>query len=253
MKHKLSIIASLLLFLLLASANTNQAKTWAAGVNKGDYFYYEMYGVYTSNRSNSSFTIPQFEYNITVWVRINITDVSGSIVSQIYTLHFKNGSEGTLNLKTDVNPVNESNLTFKEKGVPICATNLDIGDPLPTVRLTINETLMRTYSGSSRETNQATWNTSNDWGACYFDKETGMLIELNRVHEFINYTSGEIIQKDDVIKLVTTNRWDVTENYSAQPGPPYGFPLVFLLLLQITHKSITKQHKHVASPKQMTN
>jgi len=251
--NKMSIAASILLILYLVSSNASHTRTWIAGVAKGDYFYYNMYGIYTSNFSNSTFRIPQFEYNTTDWVKIEISNVSGSIVSQTYTLHFKNESEGTLTLKTDVYPQNESNSKLDKKGVPMCPANMNVGDPLPNVNLKINKTVLMAYSGLLRATNEAFWNASDDWGYCYFDKETGMLIELNRVHEFINYTSGEIIQKDDVIKLITTNRWDVTENYSTQPGPPYGFPLVFLLLLQIMHKSITKQHKHVASPKQMTN
>ena len=78
----------LLFFLLLASANATGLKTYATGVVNGDYFIYEMYGVFNSNRSNTTLVISQFEYNNTEWVRINITDVESSVVYQVYTLHF---------------------------------------------------------------------------------------------------------------------------------------------------------------------
>lgn len=143
MKLKLQVTVLPLLFLLLASANVTAARTWTPGVAAGDYFYYEMYGVYTSNRPNITMVIPQFEYNNTEWARINITDVEGSMVYQVYTLHFKNGSETSFNFKTDGPPQNESSLQFYEKGVPICALNLGAGDRVPTAETTINETITR--------------------------------------------------------------------------------------------------------------
>ena len=39
------------------------ARTWKIGVYGGDYFAYEMYGIYTSNRSNTTLSIPEFEKN----------------------------------------------------------------------------------------------------------------------------------------------------------------------------------------------
>ncbi len=217
MKIKHLLVALVLLVSLAASEYVTPASSWAAGVSKGDCFYYETYGVYTSNISNLTINIPKFEYNTTAWVRITIADVSGSVVYQVYTLRFKNGSESTFSFKTDLNPQNESSLEFTQKGIPMCAANLKVGDSLPTVQLTINKTVMWTYLSASRETNVVTWNFSDDWGNCYFDKETGILIELCRVHEFINNATGEIVQKADVVKLVSTNRWAVTHNQTPTP------------------------------------
>ena len=208
MKLPLSIFGLFLLFLLIANGNMPVSSSWKPGVAKDDYFIYQMYGVFTSNRSGSTLPIPKFEYNTTKWVRINIMQVSGSIVYQLYTLHFNNGNELNFNLKTDLNPESESALKFSDKGVPICAANLLIGDHLPTTNLTINETLIRSYLGGSRETNRASWNSVDDWGNCYFDKETGMLVELCRTHQFSNTATGELINKTDVIELINTNRWE---------------------------------------------
>jgi len=55
----------LLIFLFPTIANPAVPQTCIPGVEKGDYFTYEMYGVFTSNRSNSTMLIPQFEYSNT--------------------------------------------------------------------------------------------------------------------------------------------------------------------------------------------
>jgi hypothetical protein len=200
----------LLLISLFSITCTSADSIWTPGVCKGDYFYYEMYGVYQTNQS--SLVIPQFEYNNTDWTRIYITHIEGSIVDQIYTLHFKNGSETSFSFKCNVDPANKSSLKFNEKGVPICAANLTVGDTVPTDETVIDETINRTYECGIRKTNHAFWNTSIDWGDIYFDCETGILVELHRTHRFVGNGTGEVVDKTDVIKISSTNRWQVTQN-----------------------------------------
>jgi hypothetical protein len=207
MHVKLQVAVLLLLFSLLVSGNSAAARTWVPGVVEGDYFTYEMYGVFVSNRSNTTLVIPQFEYNNTEWVRINITRIEGSLIHQVYILHFKNESETELDFKTDVNPANDS--SFSGQTVPICAANMDAGDRVPAAGLTINETVSRAYASGLRYTNHAVWNDSDDWGSCFFDKETGMLVEFLRTHRFTNTVTGEVVEKTDVINLLRTNRWEI--------------------------------------------
>ncbi len=217
MRTKPLLMALILLVSLSASQYISPAASWTVGVSKGDYFYYKTYGAYTSNLPNLTLKIPQFEYNNTAWLRITVANVSSLVVDQAYTLHFKNGSESTFSFQTNLNPQNESALKFTQKGVPICAANLKAGDPLPTVQLTINKTVIWAYPSGSRETNLVTWNCSDDWGSCYFDRETGVLVELCRTHEFVNKATGEFVQKTDVLRLVGTNRWVVTQNQTLTP------------------------------------
>jgi|WetSurMetagenome_2_1015567.scaffolds.fasta_scaffold48909_2 hypothetical protein len=213
MNLKLNATVLLLLFLLLESANAVVPRTWTPGVAVGDYFTYEMYGVFTSNRSNTTMVIPQFEYNNTEWVRINITSIDGSMINQVYTLYFKNQSKTELNFKTDINPTNENSSSYGQ-AVPICAANLVVGNRIPTAELTINQTVNWAYLSGSRETNHAAWNVSDDWGNCYFDRETGMLVEFLRTHRFANNSTGEVIEKTDVINLIGTNRWEINNSQS---------------------------------------
>jgi hypothetical protein len=214
MKMKLQAIIILLIFLFSTSTNAAFPKTCIPGVKVGDYFTYEMYGVFTSNRSNSAMLIPQFEYNNTEWVRINITSVEGSIVCQVYILQFKNGSETEFNFETNVNPANQIKV-FSGQSVPICAANMEAGDHIPTTQLTINDTLSRSYSTGLREINHVGWNGSDDWGNCYFDRETGMPVEFLRTHRFTNNDNGEVVLKTDVINLISTNRWEINNSQSS--------------------------------------
>jgi hypothetical protein len=125
-------------------------------------------------------------------------------------LHFLNGSETSFGFACDVNPANKNSLKFNEKGVPFCAANLNVGDSVPTGEAIIDETVYRVYTSDFRETNHAFWNGSTDWGDIYFDRETGMLVELHRAHRFVGSSSGEVVDKIDVIVITDTNRWQVT-------------------------------------------
>jgi len=212
MKKKIQIILLSIFFVWLfttTNANTSSIRIWTPGVCSGDYFTYEMYGVYTSNHSNITIRVPDFEKNNTDWVRITIFSTSSSIVYQVYTLHYLNGNEISYNFQTDVNPQNQGTFRIYEKGVPICSANLNSGDCIPTAELILNETITRTYLSCSRETNHASWNFSDDWGDIYFDRETGMLVELCRTHKFGNLVTDEAVEKTDVIKLIATNRWHI--------------------------------------------
>src|SRR4030042_1011865 len=78
-----------------------------------------MDGIYTSSDPYAVIDVPPFERNTTDWVRIDIADVSGSVVHQVYTLHFKNGVETKFELQTDLDPRNAGDCYFDKKtGVP---------------------------------------------------------------------------------------------------------------------------------------
>jgi hypothetical protein len=178
MKRKTCAFVLLLSLICFANLKATSSITWEPGIAKGDFFYYEMYGVFNSSDPNAAIEVPPFEHNNTDWVRIDVTGISGSVVYQVYTLHFKDRTE-TFELKADLDPSKRGDFNLSAKGVPICASNLNVGDPLPTVQLTINETLMRTYLGGERETNVVSWSVSDDWGCCYFDRKTGMLVDFS--------------------------------------------------------------------------
>jgi hypothetical protein len=211
MKHKNQIILIFILILsLFCSIHFTQARDWTSGVFPGDYFTYEMCGVYSSTNEKTTLTIPQFEKNNTDWTRIEITAIEGSVVHQMYTLQLKNGSKVNFNFQTDLNPNNQDEFKISNKGVPICAGNLNVDDRIPTAELILSETQNKIYLSGPRQTNHASWNTSDDWGDIYFDRETGMLTELLRTHLYINTITNEVVKKTDIIKLTDSNRWQIS-------------------------------------------
>ena len=159
-----------------------------------------------------------------------MTGVEGSVVYQLYTMHFKNGSETNFSFKSDTNPANMSSLKFTDKGVPLCATNLGVGDTVPTDQILIDETVSRNYAGGARETNHASWNSTNDWGDLYFDKQTGVLVELCRTHKFQG-NGSQIVEKTDVIKITSTNRWQVSQGI--QQTLPLLLPALIMVIFAI--------------------
>lgn len=211
MKHKFqSIILILVIIPVFIGQSGLSSREWTPGVSSGDFFTYKMFGVYTSNRSNATIAIPQFEKNNTDWTRISISNVHGSVINQIYTLHQIDGSQTSFFFKTDVNPDNQGDFKISDKGIPICASNLGSGDRIPTAELILNNTSFKVYQSGVRQTNHAFWNLSDDWGDVYFDKSTGVLVELNRTHVFANAVTGMVVEKTDVIHLIDTNRWKIS-------------------------------------------
>jgi hypothetical protein len=92
MDRGFSAIILLLCLLCFAGAKVTSAQTVTSGVAKGDMFYYAMYGHFSSSDPDAIIYVPPFEANNTEWVSIEITDVSGPIISHVYTLHYYNGS-----------------------------------------------------------------------------------------------------------------------------------------------------------------
>ena len=71
----------------------SMAETCISGVDRGDFSCYEMYAVFTSSDPFAVIEVPEYEQNNTDWVQIDVTEVSGSVVYQVYTIHFKNKTE----------------------------------------------------------------------------------------------------------------------------------------------------------------
>ena len=202
------------------------AQSLTPGVAKDDIFYYTMYGHYSSSDPDAVINVPPFEANNTEWMRIEITGVFDSTINHVYTLHFFNGTESCIDGQTDLTRSLDFSSGFA--GVPIFATNLSAGDTLSSVQLTINETLVWSYPSGEREINHVSWNSSEDYGDCYFDKKTGMLVDLYRVHSFVNPNTDEVIRKADIVKMSSSSLWTVQECAHARI-PTFLFPLLFII------------------------
>jgi hypothetical protein len=239
--EKLLVVPLIVCISCFILVETALAELGEPGVVEGDFFVYEMYGVFNSNDPDTVIEIPTFERNTTDWVRIDIAEVYGSIVHQVYTLHFKDGSEKGFHLQTDLDPDHNDGFNFTEKGVPICASNINVGDPLATAQLSVKERYIKIYSsGVKRETNRVSWDFSDDWGYCDFDRKTGMLVELIRVHLFISPGNDQIISKTDVIRLTHSSRWEI-EASTRTTEDHFSFiiiAIVAMLSAKATHRRV---------------
>jgi hypothetical protein len=105
------------------------------------------------------------------------------------------------------------------RGVPFCPPNLSEGDSLQTLHLTINETVTWSFPSGTREVNHVYWTSTLEVGDLYFDRETGVLLDMYRQHAFINEVTGEVVKKADVIKMKSSSLW------TNRNSPHYWCPL----------------------------
>jgi hypothetical protein len=228
MKARFGFAVLALLLFSLVGLNLVWAESGLVGVSEGDVFVYSMTAEYVSTVSNATVEVPEFEANNTDWVRIEITNINGSMVDQVYTLHYKNGTDQIIKGQTDL--ANNSSYMQESggfRGVPMCPPNLTVGDSLQTFQLTINETVVWAFPNGNREVNHVFWTSDLEIGDLYFDKQTGILVDMYRQHAFINSITGEVVKKADIIKMQSSSLWTIPE------FPTFLFPSLVLVTASI--------------------
>ncbi len=239
MKKKLTTVLLMLFILGLIMIEGTWAQTLMAGVAVGNTFTYDVASFWSSSDPNATIPIDLVDVNQTEYLQVVINGVSGSLVSTLYTYHFKNGTEtssgGGMNLETG-----ESNGGFWA----ITAADLSVNErihPLGQDTITVNETMIRNYLGVERETNRLiTEYRENDTDVRmdrYFDKKTGMLVELRDETSYVNPTRTITV----FWKIKETNVW----------SSPQAFPVVLILpiliaaaLIGVLFYTRRKQKKH---------
>ncbi len=200
------IITLIFLISILETPILGSTGSRSSGLSKGDVFYYEMYAEYRSNNSSNSsivLQIPAFEKNNTSWIRIEITDVSDLIISHVYTVHFKDGSEQRIVSQTDLSEPSGYSKGFR--GIPLCRPNLMVGDSLLGGSLTVDNIGTQMFSTVSRQVVHTSWNSEIDYGECSFDRQTGFLMGLFHVHLYVDPQTNYVVNKTDVVKLIGSN------------------------------------------------
>ncbi len=193
------LIAAVIIFTYLGT----KSQVRLPGVSVGDTFTYDVTSFWNISATNA--TIPQrmIEINQTKSFRVTITNVSDAMVTTRDTWIFKNGTEynstGMINVETG----------FNTGGFwPVVAANLgknDLLHPAGQNKITVNETIVREYPSGARETNYFKLKyqgVDDEYGYYtaeadyYFDKATGMLVELYDRSTFISVgTQGAILWK----------------------------------------------------------
>jgi hypothetical protein len=223
------ILPAILLSVFLLSAMTVPilSQDVTVGVSVGDWFKYETRILDWIAEPDVPFPPDQYvemlyTYNETDWQKLTVTDIAGSNVTLDVLLHWKNGTETTYELETNIT----SSQTPPE-ALTVVPANLEAGDQVKTTFLLsgvityppryINETILMDYETGTRETNvldyeHPTWAPeSSIHSTTLWDKETGVLVKNYVV--FLNNTSmlGYDYSVTFEIELVEANLWVIPE------------------------------------------
>jgi len=157
-----------------------------------------------------------YQYNLTEWYKVTVTDVSNASITLSTTWRFINGTELQGSNTVDV----ESGIVYPTGSFwAIYAANLGAGDfvrPIGPDRSTINQTATRQYASGSRDTNRISleieYYDSNDptttWTEymnIHFDRATGLLVEFRDTNVFNNPQ----MTLTTVWPIADTNVWNV--------------------------------------------
>ncbi len=176
------IIAGILVAVII-SVVPIWAANYSVGVEMGDWIKYDVFG-----------TVPGLEeYD---WVKMEVQSLSGTEITVLATIHYKDGREETNTLSWDVE-------TGREPW--IIPADLSKGDAFPFeyATLIVNDTVTRTYAGASRSVNLLNlteYDIDTEMFA-YWDQTTGGLVELflNKSSSTESWTGG--------YKAIETNIW----------------------------------------------
>ncbi len=205
-------IGAFLLFLLCSTImgiTLAQAQT-VVGVKQGDVFEYSMRSFWTCTFMDTP-PADLVELNQTEWIRVTVTEVSGSQIKIQLTTHYRNGTEINSDEICDIETGEQSG------GPPLIGANLGESDliyPSAAEPWFVHYTIIRDYVNSQRETNYLKLEdigNSPEVGEFsriyeyYFDKSTGALVEYSFEFSYTGLTS--IVRS----KLITSNVWVVPE------------------------------------------
>lgn len=211
-KKIIPFLALLLLSLILQVSAVGREP----GVGVGDFCeYHDIVFYFSSTEPNATLPPGYEEINETLWMYMQVTDVSGTNVTGQATIHYKNGTEETSEGWVDVDTGDGENMTMF-----LLAKDLGPGDSLYTSGYysswKINETISKTYpSGEVRDTNHLnlTMEMSFTYYArysmnYYWDKETGVVVQMDmEIIERNTYNTTMSMH----IGITGTNRWVVPE------------------------------------------
>ena len=213
MNKKIILLTLVSVFLLSAMVVTSSVQTGVVGVSEDDWFKYDISFSWSSN--DPSATIPEL-LNATEWAMMSIVDVSGTNVTGQMTTHYKNGSEEIVGGYVDIDTGEGGNMTLF-----VISANLEEDDPIYTSGLystmKINETIVRTYPDSTRDTNHLNITTEFSMVGFYqymslnyyWDKSTGILVETStdEIHQM-----GDYVTNSSLLSVITDSSvWIIPE------------------------------------------
>jgi hypothetical protein len=240
MKITAYITIILIASLLFVVVQTASAQDIVSGVNPGDQFTYSVTGSYSSDAPLANVPEEVINAAASAYFKITIANVSNPNVGYTWLWHFTNGTDQTGDGITNIEIPSENIGPFPL----IVSANLTTDESIHPhfgPRSTFNETVMWTYTNYTRETNrletqfveQNNQTEVTKYRAVnrdtYFDKRTGMLVQLNDNTDYQNPTFTTTI----AWKLIGQNVWTFASAGSYPPTPFFTLPVIIAIIIVI--------------------
>jgi hypothetical protein len=240
MNMKLTTTLPLLVLLCFGLVGQTVAQTRVPGVQAGDHFTYTVSTSWSSDNLTARVPTILLEMNNTLWYKVSVSGVSCSNVTTTDVWHFVNGTEVPSLVVQDVD---SGSMYYMTGFGGIVGANLGVNDllhPSGDDLLWVNQTISRNYASGKRDTNVVMGSypledsTNNTIGtenvAYYFDKATGVLVELRDAMEYVNpKENGSVIWM-----LRDTNLWTVSAFSLTLPLPmPILLAIIAVIIVAI--------------------
>lgn len=243
MQPRVYITIILMALLVSGIIHVSAAQDIVAGVKPGDVFTYDVTGSYPTNDPTLDIPREVIDAHATDFFTIVIDDVTGSVpgpeVGYTVYWHFNNGSETrnesrTVNLETTANTgsfwaIVSANLNTTQRIHPHFGPDLSV----------FNQTVKYTYTNYTRDTNRLqlefsyqnnkTLATLTETTDTYFDKQTGMLVQLTDQSDYHGPSYTTII----TWKLRETNAWSSSSPGSFPIEPFFTLPVIIIIVVVI--------------------
>jgi hypothetical protein len=221
MKKKVAIAIVVLFIIYLFLMATAFAQTQSTGVKQGDVYSYSV------QISSNDPSLANSNYLQVEAMRVNVTNVD----SEDYEINFQN----TMTFKDGTTTSSDGDEWIGSKYSPYVLwylfypAHLSAHDHIDGLfesalgvsweeQCFVNETVMRTYAGVQRETNHLSIDLNglgtgdvpryNEHDDIYFDKQTGILVELNKQ---ATQVATPDIHTTFALKMTDSNVWTVPE------------------------------------------
>jgi len=186
------------------------------GVSKGDVFYYD-YTVFLNGTDIYPYLLSQG--NNTEWLKVEITQVSDSVINNNNIFRYKNGSEYSFSYTANVGALQTDEWIYPANLV----VNDVVNDTLANRQYTVLETIARDYQGIQKEVNHIIVSAGSLYSDAYFEKTTGILQEL--------YTMRQVNQNFSMASLYKIRQ---SSSIAENPSPSIPeFPPILMLQLVI--------------------
>ena len=242
------LVALLLSLLMVFPLAFGQNTIDMVGVNVGDWVKYSVTRLGPDKVAWGGPTMKR-----AVWVKVEVQNISGTVITARETIHLTDGSDSITTDSWDLQGVG-SWYPF------IIATNLGPGDKVgdyavwvnetgefKDVELTLNNTVLRSYGGVTKEVNVLKfselvgffewWN--NNTLEYYWDRETGFLLEKIWQTRYVEVGNTSISTLR--LEIADTNMWEMETESSSWQRLAVAIPVGAIVVAAVTIKLRNKK------------